>query len=110
MKSWRQPGFWIPVFLISAWGIYIILAGQDSAREHAFTLLMFVGLASSLNILLGYTGYVSFGHIVFLGLGGYTGFYFLSVYNLPLLIAALLGGLISAFLAGLIGIAVLRLR
>ena len=60
-----------PVLLIIAWGIYIILARQDSAREHAFTLLMFVGLASSLNILLGYTGYVSFGHIVFFGLGGY---------------------------------------
>jgi len=110
MKAWRQPGFWIPVLLIAAWGIYIILARQDSAREHAFTLLMFVGLASSLNILLGYTGYVSFGHIVFLGLGGYTGFYFLSVQNLPLLISALLGGLVSALLAGLIGLAVLRLR
>ena len=110
MRSWRQPGFWIPVLLIAAWGIYIILARQDSAREHAFTLLMFVGLASSLNILLGYTGYVSFGHIVFLGLGGYTGFYFLSVQNLPLLVSALLGGLVSAFLAGLIGMAVLRLR
>jgi branched-chain amino acid transport system permease protein len=110
MKSWRQPGFWIPVLLIAAWGIYIILARQDSAREHAFTLLMFVGLASSLNILLGYTGYVSFGHIVFLGLGGYTGFYFLSVQNLPLLVSALLGGVASAFLAGLIGMAVLRLR
>ena len=32
-------------------------------------------MASSLNILLGYTGYVSFGHIVFFGLGGYVGFY-----------------------------------
>ena len=110
MKSWRQLGFWIPVLIIAAWGVYIILVRQDSAREHAFTLLMFVGLASSLNILLGYTGYVSFGHIVFLGLGGYTGFYFLSVQNLPLLISALLGGLFSALLAGLIGLAVLRLR
>jgi branched-chain amino acid transport system permease protein len=110
MKPWRQPGFWIPVLLIAAWGLYIFFAHQDSAREHAFTLMMFVGLASSLNILLGYTGYVSFGHIVFFGLGGYTGFYFLSVYNVPLLISALLGGLVSAILAGLLGLAVLRLR
>ena len=110
MKAWRQPGFWIPVLVIVAWGMYVIFSYQDSAREHAFTLLMFVGLASSLNILLGYTGYVSFGHIVFFGLGGYTGFYFLSTYNVPLLISALLGGLVSAILAGLIGLAVLRLR
>ncbi len=110
MKAWRQPGFWIPVLIILVWGLYVMIVRQDSTREHAFTLLMFVGLASSLNILLGYTGYVSFGHIVFFGLGGYTGFYCLSQQNLPLLVSAILGGLMSALLAGLIGLAVLRLR
>jgi branched-chain amino acid transport system permease protein len=60
--------------------------------------------------LLGYTGYVSFGHIVFFGLGGYFGFYLLSQHNWPLYIAALAGGLLSAALAGLVGLAVLRLR
>jgi branched-chain amino acid transport system permease protein len=110
MKAWRQPGFWIPVLLLVAWGLYVMIVRQDSTREHAFTLMMFVGLASSLNMLLGYTGYVSFGHIVFFGLGGYTGFYFLSQQNLPLMVSALLGGLVSAILAGLVGLAVLRLR
>jgi len=73
-------------------------------------MLMSVALASSLNILLGYTGYVSFGHIVFFGLGGYTGFYFLSQHNWSLYTAALAGGALSAVLAGLLGMAVLRLR
>ena len=53
MKAWRQPGFWIPVLVILIWGLYVMIVRQDSTREHAFTLLMFVGLASSLNILLG---------------------------------------------------------
>jgi len=110
MKAWRQPGFWLPVVFILVWGFYVLLVRQDSTREQSFTLLMFVGLASSLNILLGYTGYVSFGHIVFFGLGGYSGFYFLSAHNLPLLLSAILGGVVSAILAGLIGLAVLRLR
>lgn len=110
MKALRQPGFWLPVLFILIWGLYVLMVGQDSTREQAFTLLMFVGLASSLNILLGYTGYVSFGHIVFFGLGGYSGFYFLSAQNVPLLLAAILGGVVSAVLAGLIGLAVLRLR
>jgi branched-chain amino acid transport system permease protein len=83
---------------------------QDTLRETTFTLMMFMALASSLNILLGYTGYVSFGHIVFFGLGGYFGFYLLSQHNWPLYIAALAGGLLSAALAGLVGLAVLRLR
>jgi branched-chain amino acid transport system permease protein len=84
--------------------------GEDTARETAFTLMMFVAMASSLNILLGYTGYVSFGHIVFFGLGGYFGFYLLSQHDWNLYLAAMAGGGLSAFLAGLLGLAVLRLR
>lgn len=110
MTAWRKPGFWLPVLIIILWGLAVWAFGSDNTREHSFTLLMFVGLAASLNLLLGFTGYVSFGHIVFFGLGGYSGFYFLSQQDLPLLLAAVLGGLVSAILAALIGLAVLRLR
>jgi branched-chain amino acid transport system permease protein len=110
MRAWRQPGFWIPLVIIFIWGLAVLVVHQDTSRETAFTVLMFIGLASSLNILLGYTGYVSFGHIVFLGLGGYTGFYLLSEQNWSLVTAALAGGMLSALIAGLVGSAVLRLR
>ena len=79
-------------------------------RETAFTILMFIGLASSLNILMGYTGYVNFGHIVFFGLGGYFGFFLVSELGWPFYLAAIGGGVLSAILAYLIGAAVLRLR
>jgi branched-chain amino acid transport system permease protein len=110
MKAWQRPGFWLPLALVLAWGAAVLIFRQDTARETAFTVLMAVGLASSLNILLGYTGYVSFGHIVFFGLGGYTGFFLLSEHGWPLVAAAIGGGLLSAFIAGLVGLAVLRLR
>ena len=110
MKAWQKPGFWLPLVIVSAWGGAVLLIHQDTMRETAFVLLMSVGLASSLNILLGYTGYVSFGHIVFFGLGGYTGFFLLSELNWPLIPAAIGGGLLSAFIALLVGLAVLRLR
>ena len=71
---------------------------------------MFIGLASSLNIILGYTGYVNFGHIVFFGLGGYFGFYLLSEFGWPLYPAALAGGVMSVAIAFVMGSAVLRLR
>jgi branched-chain amino acid transport system permease protein len=76
----------------------------------AFTILKAVALASSLNILLGYTGYVSFGHIVFFGIGGYVGFYLVSVHDAPLYIAVPAGGLAAGLLAFLLGKAILRLR
>ncbi len=110
MKIWRQQGIYLPLLLLTAWGLAVLIMRQDTARENAFTLLMYVGLASSLNILLGYTGYVSFGHIVFFGLGGYTGFYFLSRFGWSLYASALAGGALSAMIAGLLGLAVLRLR
>ena len=110
MKAWRQPGFWLPLVAIFIWGLVVLRWHQDTARETAFILLMFVALASSLNILLGYTGYVSFGHIVFFGVGGYFGFYLLSQHNWSLLPATLAGGALSALIAGLLGLAILRLR
>jgi branched-chain amino acid transport system permease protein len=75
-----------------------------------FTVLVSVALASSLNILLGYTGYVSFGHIVFFGLGGYIGFYAIDVLSWNLLPATLAGGLAAGLLALLLGMSILRLR
>jgi branched-chain amino acid transport system permease protein len=110
LKTWRQLGFWLPLVAIFIWGLVVLLWHQDTARETAFILLMFVALASSLNILLGYTGYVSFGHIVFFGVGGYFGFYLLSQHNWSLLPATLAGGALSALIAGLLGLAILRLR
>jgi branched-chain amino acid transport system permease protein len=110
VRFWRQPGFWLPLLIVLVWGGVVLLIHQDLMREKAFILLMAVGLASSLNILLGYTGYVSFGHIVFFGLGGYTGFYLVSEQGWSLYTAALGGGLLSAVIAGLVGVAVLRLR
>lgn len=110
MKFWRRLGFWLPLAVIFVWGLLVLLLHQDTTRETTFTLFMFIALASSLNILLGYTGYVSFGHIVFFGLGGYFGFYLLSQHNWSLLPAALGGGAISALIAGLLGLAILRLR
>ena len=110
MNAWRQPGFWLTLSLVLVGGLAVLVTHQDTLREMVFTLLMFVSLVSSLNILLGYTGYINFGHIVFFGLGGYTGFYLLSQQNWSLYSAALAGGFVSALLAALLGLSILRLR
>src|SRR3989339_2022125 len=110
MKAWQKPGFWLPLVIVAVWGGVVLLIHQDTMRETAFVLLMSVGLASSLNILLGYTGYVSFGHIVFFGLGGYTGFFLLSELGWPLFAAAIGGGGVSAPIGPLVGGEGLRAR
>jgi branched-chain amino acid transport system permease protein len=110
MKAWRNPGLWLVLVITAATGAWPIITKSAATREVVFTILMSVALASSLNILLGYTGYVSFGHIVFYGLGGYIGFYLLNVHNVPLYLSVIAGGFSSGLLAFLLGKAILRLR
>ena len=110
MKAWRNPGLWITLLAVLLMGLYPVFTGRPATREVIFTMLLSVVLASSLNIILGYTGYVSFGHVVFFGLGGYVGLYLMNDFGVSLWIAMLAGGLSSAVLAYLLGSAILRLR
>jgi branched-chain amino acid transport system permease protein len=84
-------------------GLWPVITQNAATREVFFTMLLSVVLASSLNIILGYTGYVSFGHVVFFGLGGYVGLYVMSRHGAPLWLALLAGGLAAAVLAFLLG-------
>lgn len=109
-NAWLQPGLWITIAAIVLIGLLPVFQGRNAAtREVIFTMLMSVVLASNLNIILGYTGYVSFGHVVFFGLGGYLGLFLLSI-GQSLWVALLGGAAISGLLAFLLGKAILRLR
>jgi branched-chain amino acid transport system permease protein len=111
MKLWnRYSGLILPVFVVAALTIWPVITGKPANRESAFTILKAIALASSLNILLGYTGYVSFGHIVFYGFGGYVGIFLLTEKEWSLWTAILAGGIASGILAFLLGSAILRLR
>jgi branched-chain amino acid transport system permease protein len=109
--GWRnQLGILLPLLVVAGLVLYPVITGNDSNRETSFTILKAIALASSLNILLGYTGYVSFGHIVFYGFGGYVGIYVINELGWSIWAGILAGGLSSALLAFLLGKAILRLR
>ena len=75
-----------------------------------FLVLMYASLSISWNILGGYAGYESFGHAAFVGLGGYTTAILLSWYGLSPLLTSVLGAVIAAVAAIIIGILCLHLR
>ena len=111
MKKWQNYlGLAIALAFILALAAWPIMTESAANREVVFTIFRAIALAASLNILLGYTGYVSFGHIVFFGFGGYIGFYFLTQHGLSLWPSMLIGGIASGILAFLVGKAILRLR
>jgi len=110
MSQWKNLGLWLALVIVVVLGLWPIFSRDASGREAGFTILLAIVMATSLNIVMGYTGYVSFGHVVFYGLGGYVGMYTLATLGLPLPVAVLAGGAGSALLAFLLGKAILRLR
>lgn len=110
MRRVRAPFLPAILVLVAVAAAVPIVTGNASLREEFFLVLMLVTLASSLNIIMGYTGYVSFGHIVFFGLGGYIAFYLMQTYAVPFLLAALAAAIPAALVALVVGIPILRLR
>ena len=104
----------------TAWGIVLavivaLLAalpwiGNTVLVQFGINVLLLATLAQGWNIIGGFTGYPSFGNSVFYGLGAYGVAIAMVQYHLPFWVGMLLGlGLGIAF-AGLLGLAVLRLK
>jgi branched-chain amino acid transport system permease protein len=106
----RRPFFWL-ILIFSASFIYLPLHTRNvPLREDLILVAVAIILATNLNLMIGYTGYVNFGHIVFYGLGGYIGLYLTTARGWNLVLAALTAGVAVSFLALLFGLGILRLR
>ena len=73
-----------------------------------FTLLVWIALTESWIVISGMTGYISLGHVVFVGIGAYVAA--ICWLALPIWIILLLAGLAAAGLAALVGYPCLRVR
>lgn len=66
-------------------------------------LLIFSLLAVSLDLIMGYTGMVSFGHAAWFGVGAYASALLLLHYRVPIPVALLAGAALAALLAWPVG-------
>ena len=73
-------------------------------------LLIFAALAYSINFITGLTGYVSFGHVLFMAVGGYGLAYGVGTLHWHPVAGVALGALVSLALALGIGAVTLRFR
>lgn len=71
--------------------------------------LFYIMMASSWNLLAGYTGQVSFAHAAFAGVGAYVSGLAAIHFHLPPLLGALLGMAVAAFLGLLLGVLCIRM-
>ncbi|MBI3089330.1 MAG: branched-chain amino acid ABC transporter permease [Candidatus Tectomicrobia bacterium] len=93
-------------------GVWLVLAPWVSSAYLTtlqLIIFMYICLASSWNLISGYVGYVSFGHVVFFGVGAYVGGIAMA-HGTAWPLAVLFAGLGAALLAVVIGYPCLRLR
>jgi branched-chain amino acid transport system permease protein len=88
----------VPVFVKDSFVLQVMLLA-----------IMFGALGSAWNLVGGFLGRVSFGHSVFIGIGGYSTLLLLTHLKLTPLVGIPVGGLVSAALAYLVGGPTLRL-
>lgn len=107
----RAPHFWV-VLLLLAFLFLVPVYAQSTGEPFYLTqygrIMIYAIAASGLNLLIGYTGLVSFGHALFIGIGAYAvgilGFH--EIFNGWVQLAVAIGA--AALVAVLTGLVALR--
>jgi branched-chain amino acid transport system permease protein len=73
-------------------------------------LFYWIGLTGCWNYMSGYTGYIDFGSVTYVGVGAYTAGILVLKAGLPLYLAVIFSGLAALLLAVLVGWPTLKLR
>jgi len=107
---WRRPFPWFIVAATLLYAFYPYFTDDVGMRESLLLAAVYIILASNLNLMIGYAGYVNFGNIVFFGLGGYVCLYLVTVLHWNVIPAAFVGGVAVSAFALLFGLGILRLR
>ncbi len=107
---WRRPFPWFIVAAALLYALYPYFTDDVGLRESLLLAAVYIILASNLNLMIGYAGYVNFGNIVFFGLGGYICLYLVTALHWHVIAAALIAGVAVSALAFLFGLGILRLR
>ena len=108
MKRWTRwflPAFALTLLVLSVYPLWATGYGIRVMLQ----LFMWIALAQSWNLISGLTGYVSFGHVAFFGMGSYTTA-ILVVQGVAWPLAAVAGGAMAVVLAFVIGWPCLRLK
>jgi branched-chain amino acid transport system permease protein len=101
------------LLLVAAAGLVLALLPPVLSvylRSFALFTMMYVVLALSWNIISGFTGYTSFGHVVFYGIGAYACAILVADHGWPWVLTLAVGAVAAAAVALALGYPVLRLK
>jgi len=114
---WKGLTGWIKAHPVTSLGVLTILLilwplfiNNQYFLRVATNVGLAVILASSLNIIIGFTGMFSLGHAAFYGIGAYTSALLATRLGVPFWLGLPAAAVVAGFFGALIGLATLRLR
>ena len=108
-RAWLKIGVISSTWWVTKTSALLPLAGSRYSVDLATQVLIHCLFALSLNVLIGYTGNISFGHAAYFAIGGYACAVLLTTYHWPLLLALPAAIVISGLAAAVIGYFCVRL-
>ena len=111
-KQYRRGSFYLKMCTLVLFILVPFLFPSFKTIDLAVQIIIFGALVASFDILLGYTGILSFGHGMFFGMGAYCMAFFLGKYGMPSYTNLLLGFAAAAFFSAIVAmlISLLTLR
>ena len=113
-RQYRSGGFFLKVCLLVLFVVVPFLFPSFKTVDLAMQIALFAVLVASFDILLGYTGILSFGHGMFFGIGAYCVAFLIGKYGMPsyanLALGFVIAAVTAAALALLISFITLRVK
>jgi branched-chain amino acid transport system permease protein len=106
LKSWK---FWALIAATIVWARMPWFVRNNYQLQVLFRITLFAGLGLAWNLVGGYAGQLSLGHVAFFGIGAY-GLALFNQLSLPLWLCVVLAAVVATLVAGLIGVIAFRLR
>ena len=113
-RSGPEPTMWLRVAALALFALVPLVIPSFQATDLAIKIAIFGALVASYDVVIGYTGIVSFGHAMYFGFGAYAVALAVGRFGAPtyghLLVGFLTGMVVSALVAVLIGAFSLRVK
>jgi len=106
LKSWK---FWVSLILVLLWARMPWFIHNNYQLQVLFRITLFAALGLAWNLVGGYAGQLSLGHVAFFGIGAY-GLAIFTDLGIPVGISLFLAAIVSTTVAALIGAISFRLR
>src|SRR5215472_5584643 len=102
---------WLPLFVLVVAGSALVpfIVHNDYLMQVFFRIVLFAALGLAWNLVGGYAGQLSLGHVAFFGVGAY-GLAMFTARGVPVWISIFLAATVAMGFAAIIGIIVFRLR